>query len=119
MANLTHGSTKWSGSQTQTKPTTTYTFPTEGQYVDKNIELQVTVDSSLLASNVKITPTNATLSASDSNPSAIKFQAGGDTKYLTGVTLGTGKKLDVTNDVTDKVTIEYDSTVNAINFVFD
>lgn len=43
MANLTHNSTKWSDSQNQTLKTKTYSFSTEKKYVDKNIEIAITV----------------------------------------------------------------------------
>lgn len=70
MANLTHGSTAWTGTQTQAAQQKTYTFATADKYVDKNIAL-----------TVKAQDGTATLSGGALTHGEITTT---DTTYLTG-----------------------------------
>lgn len=45
MANLTHGSSAWTGSVAQSNMSKKYTMSTSGKIVDKNIELTITSDT--------------------------------------------------------------------------
>lgn len=40
------------------------------------------------------------------------------TQYITGITLGKGYQFDITNSVSDKVTVKYNSASNSLDFVF-
>lgn len=113
MAALTHSSSKWSGSVTQTSSSATYKFETAGKYIDQNIELTVNANAV-----TELSGTNITLSASDVNPSGIYITAGNITRYVKDVTLTSGKKLTIKNNVNNSMTIEYNSSTNSIDFVF-
>lgn len=76
MSNLTHGTSSWAGTQTQQTQQKTYTFDTEGKYVDKNIALTVRAD------DASVSLSGAALTHGDITTT--------DTTYLTGTSTSNG-----------------------------
>lgn len=121
MASMTHDSSKWSGSNTQTDKSKKYTFTTGGKFVDKNIEFTVTAqDGTLASTSGSVTGSNATLS--DSNTSGVSVTGSGkgtvtksgwiasgttassassQTKYITKVTIGASKSFTINDGIND------------------
>lgn len=92
--NFTKG-TAWNDSYTQKAVTNTYTIPTADKYVDRNISLTITADTSSMPAN--ITGTNIVLG--DSNTSGVSVKAGTTTKYATKATLTNGKNFNLDDGI--------------------
>lgn len=52
------------------------------------------------------------------NANTVASSASSASKYLNGITLNKGYQFDITNDVTNKVTVKYNNDTNSLDFIF-
>ena len=86
MANLTHGSDSWTGSNIQNSKQQTYKFSTAGKYSDKDISLTVTAKSGSATTPTTTITANPTLST---------------TKETNGYKVSVSKSQNITPSVTE------------------